>query len=172
MNTIIDGAPWHVYGDAEAGAASAQGISFEAAAYQTAHDYPGGVPALALRMGRNANTLQHKVDPLNTTHQLTVREAREMMAFTGDYRMLQAMAAELGHVMLSLRFDPAGCTLGDLAGVAKEFGELLQAVHDAVADGKVTTNEIRAVERQFAELIAKGNNLLATLRGMQPRAPG
>lgn len=36
--------------------------SLDVACYQAVHDQPGGVAAVAVLTGINANTLQHKVD--------------------------------------------------------------------------------------------------------------
>lgn len=151
--------------------ASSPGISIEDAAYHTGHDFPGGVPALALRMGINANTLQCKLDPNIATHKLSLREAQDMMSFAGDDRILHALAAARGHVALALGAVSTGQTIGDVMRTVKEFGELLQAVNAAVADERVTLNEMRECERQFAEVMAAGNALMGTLREMMPRAP-
>ena len=61
-----------------------RGLDVADAAYHTAHDFPGGVPALAQRMAMSANTLAHKVGLNNTTHHLTLREATAMQEVTGD----------------------------------------------------------------------------------------
>lgn len=44
------------------------------AAYQTVHGAPGGVNALAVRMGLPASTLTHKVNPNNDSHFLRPHE--------------------------------------------------------------------------------------------------
>ena len=68
------------------------------AAYMTGHSYPGGVPALATRMGMDARELSHKLNP-NDAHALSLDEAVVIMALTGDHRILNAMASELGYVL-------------------------------------------------------------------------
>lgn len=67
------------------------------AAYLTGHNYPGGAPALAARMGMDARKLSRKLNP-NAIHSLTLDEAEVLMALSGDHRILHAMAAELGYV--------------------------------------------------------------------------
>ena len=141
------------------------------AAYHTAHDYPGGVPAVAQRMGVSANTLQHKVSLTNDTHHLTLRESVAMQEVTGDARILHAMAGALGYACVSLHNDGSLGTLEQVMHMAKEFGEVLGSVNNAVVDGVVTNNEMRDCERQAAELIAALNGVLSTVRSMMPRAP-
>jgi hypothetical protein len=65
------------------------------AAYLTAHHYPGGIPALAVRMGMAARELSRKLNP--NTGSLSLDEATALMAFSGDHRILHAMADEIGY---------------------------------------------------------------------------
>ena len=69
------------------------------AAYMTGHSYPGGVPALAARMGMDARALSLKLNPNDAAHTLSLDEAVVLMALTGDHRILNAMASELGYVL-------------------------------------------------------------------------
>src|SRR5207248_9137137 len=121
------------------GAVAAQSMDVLDAAYHTAHSYPGGVPALAQRMPpvlnargdlapMSASTLQHKVNPNCHTHNLSVREARDMMVLSEDYRMLYALSSELGHVCLRSRASHEGSTLDHVMRSTKEFGEVLATV--------------------------------------------
>ena len=147
------------------------GLDVRDAAYHLAHDFPGGVPALALRMGMSANTLQHKVSLTNTTHHLSLREAVAAQHFSNDKRIVQAMCAALGGVFVDMGCDSTHSTMEQVMHMAKEFGEVLGAVNDAVADGRVTGNEMHHCERQAAELIGALNGVLATVRSMIPKGP-
>ena len=153
------------------GQRAAIGLDVMDAVYHTAHSYPGGVPALAQRMAVSENTLAHKVSINNTTHHLTLREAVTMQEMTGDARILQAMAGALGYVCVSLRSIQCGTTLEQVMHMAKEFGEVLASVNDAVADGRVTPNEMQDCERQAAELTASLNAVLGKVRSMMRAAP-
>ncbi len=70
------------------------------AAYNTGHDYPGGLPSLAPRMGMSPNTLQNKLNPSQSFHKLTLDEAMKLQVITCDHRILHAMACELGYVCI------------------------------------------------------------------------
>ena len=150
---------------------AAIGLDVADAAYHTAHSFPGGVPALAQRMAMSSNTLAHKVSLNNNTHHLTLREAVTMQEVSNDHRILHSMAGALGYVCISLRTDTSHTTLEQVMHMAKEFGEVLSSVNDAVADGRVTPNEMHACERQAAELTAALNAVLSSVRGMMPKAP-
>ena len=67
------------------------------AAYMTGHHYPGGVPALAARMGMDALELTRKLNP--NAGAISLDEAVVLMTLSGDHRILHAMAVELGHTL-------------------------------------------------------------------------
>ena len=159
-----------INGDVQSAAAT-PGLDVHDAAYHLAHDFPGGVPALAVRMGMSANTLQHKVSLTNTTHHLTLREAVALQEMSDDKRIVQAMCAALGGVFVDMGCDSDHTTMEQVMHMAKEFGDVLGAVNDAVSDGRVTGNEMQHCERQAAELIGALNGVLGTVRGMMPKGP-
>lgn len=61
------------------------------------------------------------------------------------------------------RDDLSGTTYKYLAEAAHEFGGFMSSAADAIADGKVTANELRNVERDFSELVAKGQSCVAQM---------
>lgn len=147
------------------------GLDIHDAAYHLAHDYPGGVPALAQRMGKSANTLNSKVSLNDQIHHLTLREAVVMQEISGDARILHAMAGALGYTCVSLRCESAPSTMEQVMHMAQEFGEVLGAVNQAVSDGRVTPREMHECERQAAELTAALNAVLASVRALMPKVP-
>lgn len=138
------------------------------AAYHTAHEFPGEVPALARRMSMSANVLQNKVNPNNITHHLTLRESCVMQDVTGDFRILHSMSARLNHVSISMHIDATGMTLGKVTALAKEFGDVLEAVNESVKDDDVSANDMRRMEKEAGELIGALHSLLANLRARLP----
>ena len=152
-------------------AAATYGLDVRDAAYHTAHSFPGGVPALAQRMGMSQNTLAHKVSLHNETHHLTLREAVTMQEVSQDKRIAQAMCAALGGVFIDLAADGKHTTMEQVMHMAKEFGDVLGSINGAVADGEVTPNEMQDCERQAAELMAALNAVLTQVRSMMPKAP-
>lgn len=150
---------------------AAIGLDVRDAAYHTASAFPGGVPALAQRMGMSQNTLAHKVSLNNDTHHLTLREAVTMQEVSQDKRITQAMCAALGGVFIDLACDHKATTMRQVMHMAKEFGDVLACVNDAVDDGVVNSNEMQRCEREAAELMVALNAVLAKVRSMMPKAP-
>jgi hypothetical protein len=171
-NISIDEA--HGYGADEPVPAKLRGHDAAVAAYDTAHSYDGGIKALAMRMGHNANTLTHKVNLQNASHFLTLRDAIEMQWQSRDYRILHAMADELGHVCI--RSTPAhseGDPLDTLMRLQMEFADYVQALGEALTrrQGGVSRNQMRKAEHHAAETIASVGHALAMLRDLMRKEP-
>jgi hypothetical protein len=142
--------------------------SVQDAAYLTAHEYPGNVPALAVRMEVNPTVLSHKLNPNNITHHLSINELMTIMVMTNDHRALHAMCMQLGYMALPLPTNTTNETATEaITETVKEFSDFLQAVTKALADNKVTKIELRTVRKELSELIAKGGQLEAVLASME-----
>ncbi len=146
------------------------------AAYQTAHGYPGGIVALAARMGVSAGTLTHKVNPANTTHHLSLREAVDLQFFSGNAAVLHAMAARLGYTCTRAMPDQAG---GDPvealvrqqiahADFTRQYGDAVLRLQEGRPP---STNDMRRCAEYAGDAMAAINDALAALRGKLPAAP-
>lgn len=122
------------------------------AAFHTAHDFPGGVPALAQRMApMSPNVLNKKVDPNVDTHHLRLDESVKMQSIAGDFRILHAMAFTLNHVAIPLpNFDAIGDMelLDGFMDIIRELGELTQEFQASWADGRITKNELSRIQSE------------------------
>lgn len=98
---------FQVYGEKQPHADIARGMDVLDAAFLIAQETPGGVQVLAQRMGVSPNTLQHKLNPNNTTHHLSLKEAVALQMVSGLPYVLFAMSAALDHVCLRSRPDVA-----------------------------------------------------------------
>ena len=144
------------------------------AAYSVVRDYPGGAESLGPRVGIGPAVLRSKVNPNCTTHHLTLAEADRITGVTGDLRILHALAANHGQV-LSAPVTSADCSdMAVLEGVAAMWatnGAFGQAVHHALADGRLTQDEMTPVRGAAYELQRRIAELLGRLTGMaQPDA--
>lgn len=147
------------------------GMSVADAAYHTVHDYPGGAAALQVRMGKT--NLSGEVNPNIKTAKLGIEDAVTVQALAGDFRVLYAMAVELGH------FPPVpmpdGVSISDapcmqtLSEAAKEFSDVVSTVAAGLADGKVSDNDLASATREWSELIVKGQLLMQQLAAMNVR---
>jgi hypothetical protein len=164
------------YGAGEAVPDKPVGMSIDDAIYRTVHNYPGGVAALAARMGVSPNTLTHKVNPNNATHHLHPRELVAMQFLSGDVTVLHAMAAALGYSCTPCGPDQAeGDPVEAFMHLQSSFGELVKSIADPLARMQgdaakmVTPSEMRRADHAGAAHHATVDGALAALRGhMRP----
>lgn len=149
-------------------------MSMDDAVYRLVHGAPGGVQALAARMGVPFGTLTHKANPNNTTHHMRPQELVDAQLLGGQHHALHAMAHALGYTCTRATPDQAG---GDPQeahmALAVAHAEFVRAFADAVMAGneQVTRNQVRRAEHCAQEAIAALNHAVATLRGRMRPAP-
>lgn len=137
------------------------------AAHATVHDYPGGAESLAPRLKMRPAVLNSKVNPNTATHHLTLAEAMRIMGLTGDHRMLRAMNEALGYLPPIPRIDAEVSDVALLETYTRlmsELGDFSRKFHAAVADGKLTTREVDAMQVEMLEFFAAGEELLGRAR--------
>jgi len=135
--------------------------NIDGAVYALVHQFPGGAPALSAALYSQygyrvaPGTLMNKANP-DQEHQLTVREALLIQSIQHKYHLLFAEAHRLGH---------AAIPLGDFAATSdvelldtytrlhKELGGLAVAIHDALADGRITGDEFLRIRRKNSDMI-------------------
>ena len=137
-----------------------------AAAYNVVSDYKGGAAALAPLLGKVGSTLSHEVSPTCPTAKFGLLDAVKITAFSGDWRILQAFAAEVGALVVPIHSNAGGeaDTLAALGRMAKEFADLVSATGETMADGKVSDNELTRLERETGDLVAAAQHVLALAR--------
>ena len=136
------------------------------AAALVAKDFPGGIAALARRLTKkNPTTLAHELKPpVGSLAKLGLMTAVEMTEAANDDRILFAWAVSRGYACVRLQVpqqDSPGTLLTDYARFMRDLSEAGAAASSAVADGKITENEIHLCEREFS-LIAPAAISLAT----------
>jgi hypothetical protein len=141
------------------------------AAYLTAHEYPGSIPALAARMGvKSHGVLAHKLNPNDNANNLTVRDLMAMMTLTGDHRALHSACLELGYMALPLPAQTGDdMTAEALTDTCKEFADYLQSVTSALTDDKVTAIELKRVRKELGEMVAAAGKLEAILAAKEAK---
>ncbi|MDF3837124.1 phage regulatory CII family protein [Cupriavidus basilensis] len=132
-------------------------MNIEDAAYRVAHDYPGGVPALAARMGvRSAAVLQNKLNPSQIQNHLTLREAFDITAMTGDPRIVDTFASVIGRITVKLP------QIGDLSDQAllDQAGKMISGMGSAFSeftkryeDGEICLNDLIVLTAMGHDLI-------------------
>lgn len=140
--------------------------------HHTVHAYPGGAEALAPRMGiKTAQVLRNKANPNSETNVANIDDIMAVQRLTGDYSLLHAMAAELGFVCTKID-QPAACDMAVLESVTdiwSKLGAVGGKVHEALADGRVETHEVKAIEACVYAAMRPMMELLARLNGMSDK---
>lgn len=146
--------------------------SLDAARY-VMRAYPGGADSLAPRLDKTPSTLRHEV-AAHGTYKLGLLDAEAMTQMALEQRVpnalaiLHAFATNCGAMVVAL---PDHGTVGeptfsDLARAAKEFGEFMGVCANAAADGRVTGNELRDVDRELSQLISCAHRVRNGLAAM------
>lgn len=154
----------------------APGMDVCDAAHLIAHHHPGGVAALATRMGVNAGTLQNKLNSNNNSHHLTLKESVLLQEAAGNAAVLHAMAQQLGYTCVrAIPAQDGGNPMEAFLHVETAKANFTRSVADAFY-GKETNsrNEVRRATDMANDLFAAVGALLGVLasRVPQPESEG
>ena len=140
-------------------------MQFLDAALQTVSDYPGGAASLAPRVNLSAGVLSNKVNPNCSTNHLSLVEANRLMSVTGNHAILQALAAEHGYALIRTGDpDSGGSVLHGMLDLGVAEGQFSRELHDALADGRITGNEMAALGKAALEYQSTLLSLMRRLR--------
>lgn len=137
--------------------------------YHTAHDAKGGLESLAARLNMSAQVLRNKANPNNVANKPLLEDADRMMGLTGDYRILDALAAGHGRIVIKAPEPGESCDAAILELIAhswKTNGEVGMAVHEILSDGKVESHELPKVRTAIYHTMQSLNEMLMRLEGM------
>ncbi|SDI64823.1 Phage regulatory protein CII (CP76) [Paraburkholderia steynii] len=139
------------------------------AAHAVAHDYEGGCESLAPRVSMSSALLRNKVNPNNTANHLTLKEAVRLSVVTGDARILEAFARELG--MVCIKAPTAdNCADADviemMAQAMKTLGDMGHEINKTFADGRVERAEVKRVRDRAWPHVQTIFALVSRIEGM------
>lgn len=118
----------------------------EYAIYRMAHDFEGGVTALAQRINVRPGTLIAKVDPANDAATTNVRELVAMLLTTGNHAPLAEIARMCGYALTPVEARGDGAALLDAAlDAGAAHGDLMARTRDALRDGEIDAQELAAI---------------------------
>lgn len=145
----------------------------EDAAYHIAYGFPGGPQALAKRIGMSASTLEKKVNPNNSTHHLTVREALTIQHFTGNVAILHTMAHALGYgVSRAIPDQSEGDPVMAFAEQQRAQGEFSMQVGRVMSqDGPPSRSDVRRIDEYSQDLHTATANLAGAMRAQMRKPP-
>lgn len=133
--------------------------------------YPGGVDAVAARLGKSPSTLEKELRAA-PQYKLGAVDAAEIAAMCVEVHSANALdyptrlAEAVGGTLLLLPHgaqDSGQITAEALANLVREFADVVTAAARADADGEVSPNEMREVRQQWAELVASGQQFMHQL---------
>lgn len=145
------------------------------AAFHVVHEFPGGAAALAKLLAKKKSPTQlcHEVaPPAGSAAKLGLETAIDITEITNDDRILFAWAIERRYACVRLsvpELTNAGELLAATSRFAKETGDALIQMHKAIADGRITENEIHRFEQEVAQIAPAAISLVERMRAIATR---
>lgn len=134
------------------------------ALYTVARAYPGGVEALARRMGRSAAVFYNKLRPGIDTHHVAFEEVSEIVELCQQAGVKDALsplhALNMRHGLVAFPMPQVDSLTDDalaqtVCRAMKEFGEVAASVSESLAnDGKISDAELEKIEKEFQDAFA------------------
>jgi hypothetical protein len=143
------------------------------ALYKVARSYPGGLEALAQRMGISANVLRNKLAPTIASHYPSFEEVSAIIELCQQAGVADALlplhALLVRHGMAAFVVPQAEQIGSDdlsqtVCRVMSQVGAVAEAVSTALLDGIVTTAEADLIEREFEGALSALGEWRARLR--------
>jgi hypothetical protein len=145
------------------------------ALYIAARAYPGGVEALAQRLGMSPHVLYKKLQPPVDTHHVNFEEASAILDILENAgRAAQAdmviQAFNWRHQRVAVRLpdvahQPSAQLLESAVSVMRQDGQLAGALQDALADdGRINSRELQIIEQHAQACITALLELLQRAR--------
>ena len=139
------------------------------AVHHAATHAPGGIAALAPRLGKSVHTLRHELAGA-PGHKLGLMDAVLIASMLGSHRLADAVCCEAGGMFVPLAFDAAGEPIQDIADAMRELSELCGALGASYSDGKISANELSNIESQSADVIAVVHRIVAAAKAAHAKS--
>jgi hypothetical protein len=142
------------------------------ALYITACAYPGGIEALAQRMGKSPHILRNKFRQSVETHHTNLAEFSAALEFFAQARMpdaylpLQALCWQHGFLPVKLPAVHADddSVYRQMLAKLREDGELAADIERALSDQKIDARELDRIEKSAMESLEAHLLLLEAIR--------
>lgn len=122
----------------------------------TVSRYRGGARAMGKLLNKAPNVLSNEINPSQPNHKLGLLDAIYIIHISGDFQLLEAIAACLNHSIVSLGdFSATSDTeLLDLyARWHGEIGDVAREVSMALEDGRISRDEFERIRQEGIEQI-------------------
>lgn len=149
-------------------------LTLRQALYRAGRDYHGGITRLAFDMGLEVDTLQKKLHHTEERRWPTPDELEEIIQWTADPRLLDALVRPAGVVWY--RPEPVPATNDALQAVAAlldESGKFVGSLHGGASDNIWTLPEVLDLEKCGMDVIRQVLAIMAGARqAMEDRTNG
>lgn len=140
------------------------------AARRTVRHYPGGLDAMAVRLQKQPGTLERELRG-TPGYKLGAVDALEIAVLAqeqgGEHALAypNTVADALGALLVLLPRDGnvRAASAQDVARLMQECAEVVMAVAQVEADGRITPRELADLQRQWADVVAAGQVLLRNM---------
>lgn len=107
---------------------------------------------IAHKMGTSHTSLLNRANPNDDTHRLNVEQFLQILVHTEDMRPLRALAAAFGFDLVAKEKPDSKQLVTALMDMAAEAADVTRAVHDAIADGHVSSFERASIHKEIGEV--------------------
>ncbi|MEK2608475.1 phage regulatory CII family protein [Pseudomonas shirazensis] len=149
-------------------------LTLRQALYRAGRDYHGGITKLAFDMGLEVDTLQKKLHHNEERRWPTPDEIEEIVQWTADPRLLDALLRPAGAVWYRPEAVPAtNDALHAVAKLLEESGQFVGSLHDGASDNIWTLTEVLDLEQRGLDVIRQVLAIMAGARqAMEDEAHG
>lgn len=140
-------------------------LTLRQAIYRAGRDYHGGITKLAFDMGLEVDTLQKKLHHNEERRWPTPDELEEIVQWTADARLLDALVRPAGAVWY--RPEPVPATNQALKAVAhllEESSQFVGSLHSGAADNVWKLSEVLDLEQRGMDVIRQVLAIMAGAR--------
>lgn len=132
------------------------------ALYIAARQYPGGIDALAVRMGMSAATLYKKLSTKVDTHFISYEEAQTIIWYLDEIGKKDAADMAMNSfcwqfsravVELPNQFVPDDKLFDQVLEIMQHKGDLSKNLRDSMRDGRISIKEYEALDRDIQTCI-------------------
>ena len=144
-------------------------IDIDDVIYNMVHDFPGGVPAMAIRVNENKNTLQLRVDPNNTTHHTPASLAAKIADVADSDELAKTFAARRSMICIHItkHEGASDMELFDLIiNMEREKADWLASIQRALADGMIDPAEFQRIQKESYDHLSAVAELASRLESI------
>jgi len=126
----------------------------------------GGQGAIAGQCGFNQSSFAARCNPNRKDKHLYPHHVEAIVGFTKDPRIMDAICAAHGGVGWFPLPDPncgAGEIMQSIGDMGQDFGSLMQTCMEALADGRISSDELSQLQKS-------GNQLISAVQGALEQA--